>query len=116
MTEAAQHTPDNLPWEVDERREDACTIVPEGTHWPAEGIATLEYTGGDAENVISYIVLACNERPKLLAQRDALLVALEEARQCLQWLEGVIDDRHLGDVEAGIKGTQAAIAAVREES
>ena len=71
--EPAQHTPG--PWRIDPKHDDAYHILGAGeASWPSGGIATLDYTGGNAE--ANAVLIA--QAPTLLAQRDALVEALED--------------------------------------
>lgn len=60
-------------WVVDPKPEDRVSIVERGNHWPGGAVATLDYTGGDAEEVGRLIAAA----PQMYEALKAIVERLE---------------------------------------
>ena len=120
MTQAQQLPGTALPWRVDERGDDETEIVgTAGPGWRRFGV-TGEWSVATMDDLLCehpdlvranarYIVTAANAYPKLLAQRDELVDALEPfAEACCHLHPSLPDD---GETLDGFKAADFRRAA-----
>lgn len=87
------HTP--VPWAIDPDTDDRWSIVDKpGGRWLSNGIATIDYTGGNAEANAAFIVKAVNAHDEMVEVLRKTLRVMSQRDNCLDCFADNLTGEH----------------------